>query len=149
MLLPFAGAVAAFLVVRLAAFVHVRAGLSGAARAVPTASPFRWLVIGETPDAWTVSEFRAGTGTTKPVVRPKYRGTTAEAAAPYLEAPAARRVRYHSYIVTAVRDGDALVVADPLRESGAIYYPPHFKRVRLPLQDDVGTSPAGGFEAAR
>ena len=132
-LVPYAGAVAAFLVVRLAAFTHVRATVRDAARAVPTVSPFRWLLIGETPDAWTVSDYRAGT-TTEPAVHPKFQGITAEAAAPYLEAPEARRVRYHSYVTTAVREGDALVVADPLRTSRAIRYPPYFAEARVPLR---------------
>ena len=148
-LLPYAGAVAAFLVVRLAAFARVRAGLSGAARAVPTISPFRWLVIGETPDAWTVSDYRAGTGTTGPAVHPKFTGITAEAAAPYLEAPGARRVRYHSYITTVGREGDLLVIADPLRKSGAIRYPPYFAEAHVPLRSDAGASPIGALQAGR
>ena len=137
-LLPYAAIIAAFLAVRLAAFVHVRAGLRGAARAVPTASPLRWLVIGETPDAWTVSEYRMGRKATGPTIYPKYRDTTAEAVAPYLAIPQARRVRYHSYITTAGREGADLVIADPLRGSGAIVYPPHFTAVRLPLRGLAG-----------
>jgi inner membrane protein len=149
MLLPYAGVVAAFLAVRLAAFGLVRLDLRGAGRAVPTISPLHWLVIGETPDAWTVSDYRAGTGTTEPALHPKFTGITAEAAAPFLEAPEARRVRYHSYITTAAREGDALVIADPLRTSGAIRYPPYYAEARVPLRGDAGASPAGALEAGR
>jgi inner membrane protein len=104
-------------------------------------------VIGETPYAWKVSEYRMGNGTTEPTIYPKYRGTTAETVAPYLAIPEARRVRYHSYITTAEREGDSLVISDPLRTSGAIFYPPHFTEVRLPLRGEAGSSLVGGSGA--
>ena len=125
--------VAGFFGVRFAAFGLVRARAPGAARYVPTMSPLHWLLIGETPDAWTVSGYRVGEGTTEPAVYPKFRDITADAAAPSLETPEALRVRYHSYVITVARDGDALVVADPLRASGAIRYPPYFAEARIPL----------------
>ena len=134
MTLPYAAIICAFLAVRLAAFALVRAKFAGAGRTVPRVSPFRWLVIRETPAAWTVGEYRFRKGMTEPAVYQKYRGTTATEAAPYLENPEVRRVRYHSYITTVEREGTDLVVADPLRESRAIFYPPHFTRVRIPLR---------------
>jgi inner membrane protein len=137
-ILPYVAIILAFLAVRLAAFSLVRVQLHGTGRVVPRISPLRWLVIGETPYAWKVSEYRMGNGTTEPTIYPKYRGTTAEAVAPYLAIPEARRVRYHSYITTAEREGAELVIADPLRESGAFFYPPHFKRARIPLRDGTG-----------
>ena len=149
MLLPYALIIAAFLLVRLLALGLVRRRLHDHGRAVPTANPLRWLVIGETPDAWTVSDCRVGTGATGPAVHPKFTGITADAAAPYLERPEARRVRYHSYITTIAREGDALVIADPLRKSGAIRYPPYFAEARIPMQAGAGASPIGGFEAGR
>ena len=74
---------------------------------------------------------------------------TLEAAAPYLEAPGARRVRYHSYITTVGREGDLLVIADPLRKSGAIRYPPYFAEAHVPLRSDAGASPIGALQAGR
>ncbi|MEN6343559.1 MAG: metal-dependent hydrolase [Methanospirillum sp.] len=136
MILPYVAVIAAFLAVRLAAFGLVRATLHGAGRPIPTVSPLRWLVIGETPDAWTVGQYRFGRGMAEPAVYPKYRDTTADEVAPYLDRPGVRRVRFHSYITTAASDGDTLVIADPLRMSGAIFYPPHFKEVRVPMEDD-------------
>ncbi|HIH03446.1 MAG TPA: metal-dependent hydrolase, partial [Methanoregulaceae archaeon] len=138
MILPYVAVVAAFLAVWLAAFVLVRAKLRGAGRPIPTISPLRWLVIGETPDAWTVGEYRLGKGPTEPAVYPKYRDTTAAAVAPYLDLPEVRRVRYHSYITTAAAEGRALVIADPLRTSRAIFYPPYYTEARIPLADGAG-----------
>ena len=140
--------ICAFLAVRLAAFVLVRAKFAGAGRTIPRVSPFRWLVIRETPEAWTVGKYRFRNGMTEPSVYPKYRNTTAEAVAPYLGIPEVKRVRYHSYITTAEREGTDLVIADPLRESKAVFYPPHFKRARVPMED-AGSSRAGTFEAGR
>lgn len=149
MILPYVAIICAFLAVRLAAFVLARSKLHGAMRAIPTISPARWLVIRETPDAWTVGEYRVGNGMSEPTVYRKYRDTTADAVAPYLEIPEVRRVRFHSYVTTAEREGDTLVVSDPLRESGAVFYPPHFKRARVPLRKDFSSSPVGGSGAGR
>ncbi len=134
LVLPYVGIVAAFLALRLAAFVLVRAKLRGAGRFIPRTSPLRWLVIGETPEAWTVGEYRIGKGMSEPVTFPKYRNATADAVAPYLDRPEVRRVRYHSYITTVEREGSDLVVADPLRTSRRIFYPPYFAEVRIPMQ---------------
>jgi inner membrane protein len=143
MLVAYGAFIAAFLAVRLAAFGLVRVRVRGG-RLIPRVSPLRWLVIGETPGAWTVGEYRFRTGMTAPTVYPKYRDTTPGEAAAYLETPEARRVRYHSYITTVMREGDTLVVADPLRESGAVFYPPHFKRAFIPLRNDLRPAPADG-----
>ncbi|ACL17776.1 metal-dependent hydrolase [Methanosphaerula palustris] len=137
MILPYVAIICAFLAVRFAAFCGVRvvfrADLSGIRRAVPMVSPFRWLLIGETPETWTVREYRALLGTPEPTVFLKYRNTTAAAVAPYLVDPAVRRVRYHSYITTVTQEGAGLVVVDPLRKAGLIFYPPYFTEVRIPL----------------
>ena len=86
---------------------------------------------------------------TEPTIYPKYRDTTAEAVAPYLEIPEVRRVRYHSYITTATAGGGRPGHRGPAAESGAIFYPPHFKEARVPLREDAGSSPVGSSEAGR
>lgn len=143
MILPYVAIICAFLAVRLVAFCSVRASLHGNVRAVPTISPFRWLLIGETLDAWTVQEYRTLRGTTEPTVFLKYRNTTAEAVAPYLSIPEVRRVRYHSYITTVEQEGADLVIADPLRKAGLIFYPPYFTEVRIPVEEDDPSPHAG------
>lgn len=128
----------AFLAVRLAAFVHAHRRVRGAGRLVPTIDPRRWLVIGETPEAWSVGEYRVGKGTAPPVIHQTFQGISAREAVPYLETPQARRVRYHSYALTVTREGDAIVVADPVRESGLVRYPFDHVRARLPLVIPAG-----------
>jgi inner membrane protein len=53
----------------------------------------------------------------------------------YSQLPEVRRLKFHSYIVTAEKDGSTLVFFDPLREKGYVYYPPGFRRVAVPLKD--------------
>ena len=133
LLLPYTAVFAAFLAVRCTSFCIARTALQGRGRAIPRISPFRWLVIGETPEAWTVSEYRIGKGMGEPESFLKYRSTSAGEIAPFLMLPEVKRLRFHSYIVIAEKVGDGIIFSDPLRESGRIFYPPHYKRVTVPL----------------
>ena len=134
-ILPYAGIIAAFLAARLITFGIARTALHGRGRALPTINPLRWLVIGENAEAWTVGEYRIGKGMGETESFPKYRSTSAGETTPFLTMPEVRRLRFHSYIVTAEKAGDGIIFSDPLRESGRIFYPPYYKRVRIPLPD--------------
>lgn len=143
MILPYVAIICAFLAVRLAAFAIARPKVDGGGRAVPSANPFQWLMIGETPDAWMVRKYRIGRGMGEPAIFLKYRNTMAEAVAPYLAVPEFRRVQYHSYITTVEEEeGAGLVITDPLRKAGYIFYPPYFTEVRIPVEGG-GSSGAG------
>jgi inner membrane protein len=139
MIYPYAAVIAAFLVIRLAAFCIAHRVLHGNGRAIPAINPLRWLVIGETPEAWTVGEYRIGKGMGETESLMKYRSTSAGEVAPFLTLPAVRRLQYHSLIVTAEKVGGEIVFSDPLRESGRIFYPPHYTRVCIPLPDPPGS----------
>jgi inner membrane protein len=119
----------AFLSVRVVAYLVAHTNIRGAGRAVPAINPLRWLVIGGTADVWTVRDYRIGVGICDPVVYPKFRNTDPDEVAPYLALPEVQRLRYHSYIVTAEKEGDAITFSDPLRVSGRIFYPPHFRSI--------------------
>jgi inner membrane protein len=123
----------AFLLVRSVAFVASRPALKGAFKVIPQPDPRRWHAIYDDGDEWTVIEFRLGRGFGDPACYPKYTWTDPEHIAPYLSVPEVRRLLYTSYIVTARNEGDTLVFADPVRESGRLFYPPHFKRVAIDL----------------
>lgn len=133
LVVPVAAIAAGFFAVRLSAFALAHLRLRTPGRLVPMVNPLRWLVISETPGAWSVAELRAGGGTAAFATYQKFQDITAGEALPYLAKPLARRVRYHSYAVTVTRDGDAVVVADPVRESGLVRYPFDHLRVRLSL----------------
>jgi inner membrane protein len=138
MVYPYAAVIAAFLVIRLAAFCIAHTVLHGKGRAIPAINPLRWLLIGETPEAWTVGEYRIGKGMGKTDSIMKYRSTSAGEIAPLLTLPAVRRLQYHSSLVTAEKVGDEIVFSDPLRESGRIFYPPYYTRVCIHLPDASG-----------
>ena len=140
MVLPYAIILALYLALRLAVFCIARTALHGKGRAVPTIHPLRWLLIGETPDAWTVGEYRIGRGMGDNECLKKYPSTNEREVAPYLTLPEVRRLRFHAYIVTVQKVGAVLTFSDPPRESGRIFYPPHYTRVRVPLPDSTGQS---------
>jgi inner membrane protein len=135
MILPYAAVIAAFLAARITAFCIARTALRGKGRAIPTINPLRWLVIGETPEVWTVGEYRIGKGMGETECLMKYRSTSAGETLSFLTRPEVRRLRFHSYIVTVEKVGDEIVFSDPLRVSGRIFYPPYYTRVRVPLPD--------------
>ncbi|HVP96310.1 metal-dependent hydrolase [Methanoregula sp.] len=127
-----------FLLVRAAAFLASRPALRGAVRAIPQVNPLRWLAIYDHADAWEVQEYRIGFGRVgSAAVYPKFTQMSEKEAASYLALPEVRRLRYHSYIVTAERSGEMITFSDPLRVSGKIFYPPHDKQVRIPAGKQV------------
>jgi len=121
----------AFLLVRITAFLASRPALCDAVWAIPQINPLRWLALYDTGAAWAAQEYRIGSGFSGSTVYPKFTNISGNEVAPYLVQPEVRRLRYHSYIVTAERDGNAITFSDPLRVSGRIFYPPHYKQVRV------------------
>lgn len=133
----------AFLLFRFIAYLISRPGLWGTWRAIPQVNPLSWLVINDSGDTWTVGEYRTGRGMTNESRYPKYSGTTAEEIARYRSLPEIRRLIYTSYIVTATKEGDYLILSDPVRESRRLFYPPHFKRFTIrtgPAASDTADS---------
>lgn len=113
------------------AILKARVATKAGGRTIPGFSPLQWLVINETPGAFAVSGYHLFRGRGKPAWFAKYRGVSPEEVRKLEAVPGVRRVRYHSYIVTAARDGECIVFSDPLRENGYLWYPPYFKRYAL------------------
>jgi inner membrane protein len=130
-MIAYAAILVAFLLVRFIAFLASRPAVCGTLWTIPQVNPLRWLLIRDSGDAWTVRDYRIDRGMTEPVLYQKFTGTDAQGVAPYLTAPEVRRLQYTSYIVTAKKEGNVLILADPVRESGRLFYPPHFKQVRI------------------
>ncbi len=120
-----------FLLVRFAAFLVSRPALRGTMWAIPQVNPLRWLAIYESGDAWTARDYRIGLGMTDPVSYPEIQKYKPERGRPCSALPEVQRLRYHSYIVTAEKEDGSIIFSDPLRVSGRIFYPPHFKQVRI------------------
>ena len=120
-----------FLLVRFAAFLVSRPALCGTLWAIPQVNPLRWLAVYESGDAWTARDYRIGLGMTDPVSYQKFSNTSQNEVASWSVLPEVQRLRSRSYIVTAEKAEGSIIFSDPLRVSGKIFYPPHFKQVRI------------------
>ena len=130
-MVAYAAILVAFILVRFVAFLVSRSALRGTMRAIPQVNPLRWLAISDSGDAWTARDYRIGLGVADPVNYPKFKNTSPGEVAPCLTLPEVRRLRYYSYIMTSEKKDGAIILSDPLRVSGRLFYPPHFKQVRI------------------
>ncbi len=131
-ILLYGGTVVAYLAVRTGMFLIADAKLPG--RKIPTINPLRWLVIRESGESYAVQFHTFFSGHSEMVEFGKYRDTDAAEVKRSLKFPDVRRMVFTSYIVTAERIGEVLILADPLREKGYLYYPPKYKRVAVPAE---------------
>jgi inner membrane protein len=130
-MIAYAAILIAFLLVRFVAFLASRPAVRGNLWVIPQVNPLRWLLIRDNGDAWAVRDYRIGMGMTEPVLYQKFSGTDVGSVASYRTAPEVRRLQYTSYVVIAKKEGEILILSDPVRESGRLFYPPHFKQVRI------------------
>lgn len=128
--LLYGGTVAGYLVVRAAIFLVADAKFSG--RKIPTFNPFRWLVVREDETAYYVRYCTFFSSPSKETVFEKFSGTDSREIAAAARSPEVQRFLFHAYGVTAERIGAVLILADPLREKGYLYYPPRYRRIAVP-----------------
>jgi inner membrane protein len=129
----YAWTVLLYLTVRLGSFLFAGTRLPG--RKVPGVNPFRWLSISEYETYYSVRQYSLLRGSSAESVFTKYKDTSADEVKSALRFPEARRLFFHSSCVTAERIGSVLVLQDPLREKGYLYYPPHYKRVDVTIEN--------------
>lgn len=91
--------------------------------AIPTLNPTHWITIAETDDAFIVRSYTIPDGTGMETVYRKYLNITPDELAGIAMLPEVERLRYNSYIVTAERRGDLILLHDPLREEKIFRYP--------------------------
>jgi inner membrane protein len=122
-------AYAAFFVFVLAAIAILKAYVSTKAGgiAIPGFNPLHWLIIAESPGSYKVYGYHLLRGEGTFTEFEKCRNVSPEDVRRLEDVPEVRRMRYHSYIVTAAREGDKVTISDPLREHGYLWYPPYFK----------------------
>ena len=110
------------------------AGVKLPGRKIPSINPLRWLVIEEDAMYYKIRYYTLFHGYSDEVVFEKFRNTDAQEIAVAAQFPEVRRFFFFSYIVTAERTGSVLILTDPLREKGYLYYPIKFKRVEVMLE---------------
>lgn len=118
------------LAVRAVLLVSVSARVEG--RALPTVNPFRWLIVGTGPDSIRVGRFHIIGGMAGSESFPLLDGVTGAEMDRLRDLPEVRRLRYNSYAVTARREGGTIILSDPLRTKGYLFYPPDHREVRIP-----------------
>ena len=137
-LLPFSSAIVIYgsvviLYIAVRAGTFLVAGVKLPGRKVPSINPFRWLVIQEDETSYKVRTYTLFFGYSGEAEFEKFRNTDARELAVAAQFPHVRRFFFFSYIVTAERTGSVLILADPLREKGYLYYPVQYKRVEVNL----------------
>jgi len=120
-----------YLAVRLGVFLYTAATVRG--WRIPTINPFRWLVINEDDNTFTVRYYTLFSGFSEGRVFEKYRNISKKETEQYLDVPEVKKLNFHSYIVTAERTSSTVIFTDPLRENRYIYYPPKYKQVTVPV----------------
>ena len=136
--LPFSSAIVLYGAMVIS-YIAVRAGMFLIAgiklpgRRIPSINPFRWLVIREDESSYLIRYYTLFHWYSDEVVFEKFRNTNARELAAASRFPHVRRFIFFSYIVTAERTGPDLILTDPLREKGYLYYPMKFRRVELKL----------------
>jgi inner membrane protein len=122
------------LVMAVAAVLKVCVTVKAKGMAIPGFNPLKWLIVADEPSSYRVSGYHLFRGPTPAALFEKLDGVSPEEARNLQSVPEVRRVRYHSYIVTASRNGETIIIADPLRENGYLWYPPYFKRLAVPVR---------------
>jgi inner membrane protein len=117
--------------------LRIIAALRVSGKTYPTLNPFRWLVIVENTDGYSVRFFTLLTrAMSDEKYYPKYSGTSAPELEIYSAMPEVRRVKYNSYFTIAERRNDIIIIKDPLREEGIIRYPPNYSRVMIQYEKE-------------
>jgi inner membrane protein len=122
------------IVLAVAAGLQACVTLKTKGMAIPGFNPLKWLIVTDEPASYRVSSYHLFRGPTPIAVYEKLNGVSPEEARDLQSLPEVRRVHYHSYIVTASRNGETIIVADPLRDKGYLWYPPYFKRFAMPVR---------------
>lgn len=126
-----------YILVHLLLKVFIAANHEG--MTIPTINPLKWLVIRESRDSYQVYYTGLRTRRSNMKVFARYEGVDRGFLNRHLLDPEMQRLAYYSYITVAGREGEVVVVYDPIREEGLLYYPPSYTRVRLPW-DGGGTA---------
>jgi inner membrane protein len=121
-----------YIAVRVLFFLY--AGIQIKGRKVPKVNPFCWLAILEEEEYYIIRECSLVRGAIDESVFFRYKHTSTEEVKNALRFPEVRRLFYYSYCVIAERTGTELILSDPLRENGYLYYPPHYKRVTVTVE---------------
>jgi inner membrane protein len=120
-----------YITVRAGMFLAVGMQLPG--RKIPSVNPIRWLVILEDATSYRTRTYTLFKGYSEETVFEKYKNADASDVFAVSQFPEVRRFFFFSYAVTAERNGQVFVLADPLRIKGLLYYPSKYKQIEVKI----------------
>lgn len=106
--------------------IHTRGTL------IPTFHPLRWMVIREESAAYILEGYDPFRGTTYKGTYRKITGLDPADLERIKGRPEVKRHRFYSYIVTAERTQEGILLRDPLRKEKILFYPPFYPEVIVP-----------------
>lgn len=119
-------------IILIYAGVAVYANTETDGTAIPTLNPTHWITIVETDESFIVRQYTIPDGTGRETVYQKYLNITPDELAGIAMLPEVERLYYHSYIVTAERRGNQILLHDPLREEKIFRYPLDHSSLMIP-----------------
>jgi inner membrane protein len=112
--------------IRFFARIHTRGTL------IPTFHPLRWLVIRDEGVSYILEGYDPFRGTTHKCTYVKITGVDPADLERIKSRPEVKRHRFYSYIVTAERTHEGILLQDPLRKEKIVFYPPFYQEVTVP-----------------
>lgn len=127
-------------------FVILSGGIMGYVRLhtrgmiIPTFHPLRWLVVRDEGASYVVERYDIiGGRSTNLSTYLKNDGVDERDLRAARDRPEVLRHRYYSYTVTASRVAEGILLRDPLRTEGILFYPPSYREVLIPGSSLSGT----------
>ena len=112
--------------IRYFARIHTRGVL------IPTFHPLRWLVIRDENASYILEGYDPIQGITYKGEYVKLSGLNPGDLQRIENRPEVKRLRFYSYIVTAERTNEGILLKDPLRKERILFYPPFYSEVVVP-----------------
>ncbi len=98
---------------------------------VPTLHPLKWVVIREEQSSFVIEGYNLVTGTSRTGEYTKFKGLDPGDLEGIQDRPEVKRQQYYSYIITAERTDNGILLRDPLRKEGIIFYPPSYSEITV------------------
>jgi inner membrane protein len=106
--------------------IHTRGTL------IPTFHPLKWLVIRDENASYVLEGYDPFRGITFRGAYVKCTGMERSDLQRIEGLPEVKRFRFYSYIVTAERTNEGILLKDPLRKDKVLFYPPFYPEVTVP-----------------
>lgn len=126
-----------FAIILIYAGIAAYANTETEGRAIPTMNPIHWITIVETDNSFVIQPYDILHGAEGETMYRKYTNITPSELAGIAMLPEVERLCYHSYIVTAERRGDSILLRDPLREEKIFRYPLDYSSLEIPYQSPL------------